>query len=1223
MKYKDILHFEPITEVIQFDKLDERNYQLDVLHNFVYPYYFIETIIPQIVENLKFDGRDKRGLQIVGNYGTGKSHLMSLAILVAEDAGNLQELRNDKAREIMAPIAGKFMTHRFELGTKKDLWTVVTFQLQRFLDEHGIDYHFDPDTPKMYNEQLDEMMSAFEEKYPDKGFFLVIDEMLHYLEGQAEIGTLAPSLQVLQALGQQCARGHFGFMFGVQEMIYHSPKFAFAAQVLLQVKDRYRDLTIRREDVSFVVENRLLGKNDEQKNLVRQHLQQFIHLFPDMHAHLQDYVDLFPVHPSYFDNFQKIRQGQSQRQVLKTISQQFDKIKDKDIPTDNPGLITYDQYWETIMNTAALMSIPDIKTVADTVATVHDKIDTNFDHALVEMIPLAKRITNAVAIKVLQGNLNKANGARAEVLADDLCYTDKFTTGHDLLVDTIDSCAQLIIKATSGEFFDMNDENNEYHLRTEGGINYDQQIAQYAEQMSQAVKDEAFFRFIVDAFEIENNPYRTGFRIYQHELEWRSHKITRDGYIFLGQPNEKSTTHPKQFFYLIFMPIFEESKKHRNCEPDEVYFVMDSVSEEFKTLVCKYGAALSLYRSADQTQKVTYRSKYEDLFKKARTAFDACYLDSTLVYYGDEDGRKLRTFQLPGEGSRRIDNINAVASEIFERVFTQQTPDYPAFTRANQVITHDNRERYIKLAIAKLIQPQSTNFDGEAVLAALGCYDAGEINPNNSPYAQSALSKLAEKGEGMVLNRDELLALVPHSDNIWRTLDYDIEADFEFIALAALVHSGDIEITLQSGTTLNGSNPEVLRNLTQQDFYLFSHIARPRGLNIPVIRALSKLLLGGKDLSARLADDDRDAFAQFTNAGKELAENAITIANRELRGAVVIGGVEIIDDTKAMTLNHHFTSLRGFGDKIKTYNTRTKLKNMQWTLDEVNHMAEYVDEFNSTVQQLETARDLDSQVNYLRQARQYVPSDHPLLTAIDNAVNGFKDVIANPTDEVVNAYKQQLKQVKTQYIEFYVQRYRSYCINDIENQKCTRLKNSPEFAVCDKLSAFPLLNGNEWTHLREDFYKLKLANPNAETLLQSSPYIDFNPITQTHTPRSVHELGQDLDDLNKRWLESLREFVRADEQQHNMRLMPEGDQNFLNRFITGTETIADVHAAECLLELLNKLGEGYEPVEISAETMHRFFDRPMTMEQAQIAFDRYIIHMTRGKNERKVRIILK
>ena len=324
-----------------------------------------------------------------------------------------------------------------------------------------------------------------------------------------------------------------------------------------------------------------------------------------------------------------------------------------------------------------------------------------------------------------------------------------------------------------------------------------------------------------------------------------------------------------------------------------------------------------------------------------------------------------------------------------------------------------------------------------------------------------------------------------------------------------------------------------------------------------------------------------------------------------------------------MTLNHEFTSLRGFGDKIKTYTSRTKLKNLPWSVDDIAHICEYYDHYNETVKTIKTARDLDSEVSYLRQARQYVPTDHPLQAAISGAVDSFSEVIANPTASVVDAYKQQLEQVKADYIEFYMQRYRSFCINDLENQERTRLLNSPQFAVCRKLSEFALLNTDEWTHLREDVYKLKPANPNAESMLQSSPYIDFNPTTQTHAPRSVHQLWQDLDEMNNRWLETLRDFCKADEQQETMRLMPDGDQNFINRNITGLETIADEHAAECLLELLDKLGEGYEAVEISVDTMRRFFDRPLTMEQAQVAFDRYIIHMTRGKKEKKVRIILK
>lgn len=108
MKYLEILQFNPIVDVIQFNRLSERDYQLDALHNFVYPDYFLETILPEFVKNMVFGGHDQKGIQVIGSYGTGKSHLMGLVQLVAENADNLAELRNEQAREIMQPIAGKF-----------------------------------------------------------------------------------------------------------------------------------------------------------------------------------------------------------------------------------------------------------------------------------------------------------------------------------------------------------------------------------------------------------------------------------------------------------------------------------------------------------------------------------------------------------------------------------------------------------------------------------------------------------------------------------------------------------------------------------------------------------------------------------------------------------------------------------------------------------------------------------------------------------------------------------------------------------------------------------------------------------------------------------------------------------------------------------------------------------------------------------------------------------
>jgi hypothetical protein len=490
MKYKELLNFEPITEVVKFSRTNETDYQKTLVKTFVFSDTFKNHLLPLMIRNLDFNyNGESFGLQVVVNYGTGKSHLMSLVSLLAENADLLDLINDYKPKKDLKAIAGKFKVLRFELGNTESLWEVVTFQMENYLNGLGIKFSFDGHGPKPYFDKLQLMMAEFEEKFPDKGFLIVIDEMLAYLKGRSTVDKLNQDLAVLQALGQACDKSKFKFIFGVQEMIYHSSEFQFAADMLQKVNDRYKDIMITKEDVAFIVKNRLLRKDEHQKQKIKDHLDPFLNLFTDMHGRTQDYVELFPVHPSYFENFEKIRIGKSQREILKTLSNQFSEILEQDVPKDNPGLLTYDRYWEDIQKSQDLMAIPDVRRVKEITETIGDKIETYFTGVRVSKKAIAKRITNACAIKLLQHELQKQNGTNTEHLVDDLCLTDKLANDRDFLLDIIDSAAHQIITATSGQYFDKNVENAEYHLRIEGGINFDQKIKDYAATMDDSIKD--------------------------------------------------------------------------------------------------------------------------------------------------------------------------------------------------------------------------------------------------------------------------------------------------------------------------------------------------------------------------------------------------------------------------------------------------------------------------------------------------------------------------------------------------------------------------------------------------------------------------------------------------------------------------------------------------------------------------------------------------------------
>lgn len=78
-----------------------------------------ERISKQIIPQMSFDESvDHKGVLIVGNYGTGKSHLMSVLSLVAEDAAYASTIHHPRVAEAATAIAGKFKVHRIEISSQ-------------------------------------------------------------------------------------------------------------------------------------------------------------------------------------------------------------------------------------------------------------------------------------------------------------------------------------------------------------------------------------------------------------------------------------------------------------------------------------------------------------------------------------------------------------------------------------------------------------------------------------------------------------------------------------------------------------------------------------------------------------------------------------------------------------------------------------------------------------------------------------------------------------------------------------------------------------------------------------------------------------------------------------------------------------------------------------------------------------------------------------------------
>ncbi|MCA9819145.1 MAG: ATP-binding protein, partial [Cyanobacteria bacterium HKST-UBA01] len=192
------------------------------------------------------------------------------------------------------------------ISSQMSLRDIVTQQLELFLEQHGVSYTFPPADKVVNNKAAFEaMMAAFNEKYPSQGVLLVVDEFLEYLRSRND-HALVLDLSFLREIGEVTKHLRFRFMAGVQEAIFDSARFQHVSDSLRRVKDRFAQVLLARDDVSFVVAERLLKKTADQQQRIREYLTPFAKFFGPMNERMDQYVRLFPVHPEYIATFERL-----------------------------------------------------------------------------------------------------------------------------------------------------------------------------------------------------------------------------------------------------------------------------------------------------------------------------------------------------------------------------------------------------------------------------------------------------------------------------------------------------------------------------------------------------------------------------------------------------------------------------------------------------------------------------------------------------------------------------------------------------------------------------------------------------------------------------------------------------------------------------------------------------------------------------------------------------
>jgi hypothetical protein len=589
MKYGELIQFEPIESVIQLRVADEAAAARQLVQTYVISEEMAEKLVTLVVPQLQFDQpMDNKGLLVVGNYGTGKSHLMSVISALAEN-GDLAAILHDKNVAAAAgKISGRFKVVRTEIGaTTMSLRDILVAELEEHLAAMGVAYSF-PAADKVPNNKraFEEMMTAFHQEFPDHGLLLVVDELLDYLRTRRD-QELILDLNFLREIGEVCKDLRFRFIAGVQEAIFDSPRFGFVGQQVLRViRARFEQVHIAKTDVKFVVAERLLKKTTDQQVNIREYLTAFAKFYGRMNERMDEFVRLFPVHPDYIDTFERVT-AVEKREVLKTLSLAMKKLLNQTVPDDRPGVIAYDGYWTTLRENPSFRAVPDIKAVIDCSQVLESRIQQAFTRPAYK--PMALQLIRALSVhRLTTGDIYATLGATAEELRDSLCLyqpgiEELGGDPADDLLSQVETVLREIHKTVSGQFISSNSENRQYYLDLKKTDDFDALIEKRADGMGANEFDRYYYEALRRVMECTDQTYVTGYKIWQHELEWLERKAARQGYLFFGAPNERSTAVPPRDFYLYFIQPFDPPHFKDEKKPDELFLRLTNTDEEFRT----------------------------------------------------------------------------------------------------------------------------------------------------------------------------------------------------------------------------------------------------------------------------------------------------------------------------------------------------------------------------------------------------------------------------------------------------------------------------------------------------------------------------------------------------------------------------------------------------------------------------------------------------------------
>lgn len=1057
MQIKELFNFEDIQQVVAIGNIENEQ---EMVEKFVISPNLKEDLL-EFLEYLKGNKPEKNtSVDVIGNYGTGKSHLLTFLSLILSNPEMVQYIQDEDLKKEFDLIDKEFLVVKYELpGQDKSLESIFYYrvkkQLKNIYDVDISDIDINEKDPK---ELVEEILLRIKEKYPNKGLIVIFDEYSDFLKSK-ESYKQNRDLQFTRQIAECSKNQDFILMLSMQEYIFSNPEYKDKADLINKIEKRFLKFNITSENIEDIIAKRMVTKTPNQIEELKNQFEIIKDKFPNIALEEDRYINLFPVHPYLIEMLSRLTLFEN-RSILMFISDQTKKIQEKEFPS----FITYDLiYDEMIESEHTVKNNEMVKPVVEIVKSLRDiilRLDSQYQDR-------AKTLIDALAIKNLvtppDNDGEKKGGDTPEKLAENICIlpNSKFMEPSE----DISTILNMLISKSEGQFISKDEKSNTYFINLNRTTDYNQIINNKAANMDDLIHNNEVFveDFLLNelGFELANEiAYAENNKKYvmQDTVTWKERNSFRKGILAINIGNKLSIDNGGD--YLISIKGFGP---HSINEHDINHIIIKPrYSEEFKQSIRRLAAINQFLKT--KTHIDVMRSKKNTIIDTdVKKYFKDALLGSTIQYKTD-------TYSLEELGIS-IEITSEIFSQIKEKLLGEDLvsmyPEYPKF-KSDAKLSLNNIEGTIDSVLREISQKTIlSDFDlkSRRILTPLELYNDNAIDVNNSRYTSIILDKV-----------ESTFKNIPISEIVefFEAKPYGMQKEITYLLIAILLRNGNIMISNKNGKTYSSSDFAELFKPGLKVFNDLKYIKQEEGPN-----AEAQKLFDILDLDRNTLTNKKEYPIALKSYVEKISaiEFKISDINNQFNNIVQNNAINLpIDEIKEKVNfinNTPFEEMEvsSINDFNKLDYSKENLANIKESIELISVLDSFLDDYNKL---------LYVGIAYMENAIKFIDNDFFKPTDKNELTKIYQeslDIINNPRkllkDDERRPIEGKIQLFKSKYKNIYYTAHEHFVGKNVDWELLEQIENSSTYNKLSILSKVRSINASKFNNIRLEIQTIK------------------------------------------------------------------------------------------------------------------------------------------------------